>query len=212
MTARAWLGRTLGVALIASAIAGCMALPRSRMLFEEPRLDPKMTLPLRAALAPLRDARPPGEQAELTPTESSPEQVTFVLLTDLSEARVFSSISLASEGQQPDVLLRGEIRSLSWKPRHNPWPYVPALGFLAEIGVPVARVVASVDIALDVTNPRTDQVIGSYRGSGREQRNLTLATPWLRVSGNGAFRAAAEQLQDAMLADRDRLLAAAPPK
>jgi hypothetical protein len=169
----------------------------------------KGTVPLRAALATLRDARSPAERAELVAIENLPEQITSVLLTDFSDARIFASIGLATEPRDVDVLLRGEIRSLSWKPRHNPWPYVPGLGFLAAIGVPVARSVASVDIALEVANARTDQVIGAYSGSGREQRAYTLQTPYFRATGNGPFRRAAEELQEAILQDRDRLVAAA---
>ena len=207
MTAWGTWRRVIAVAIVAAVGAGCMVLPKPGTLFEDPPLAVKGTVPLRAALLTLSDVRPAAERRTIRNIDSLPEHVTSILLTDFSEARLFSVIGL--DPRDADVLLRGELRSLSWRARHKPLPYIPAVGgTLAELGLPVASSMGDVEIALDVVNVKTDQVIGSYAGSGRESRTYTVFTPWYRNEGDGAFRAAAGALQQAILNDRDRLTAA----
>jgi hypothetical protein len=209
MTTGALARVVLGLSIAGAAVAGCMALPKASAMLEDPPLDVRGTLPLRAALLPLRDARAPGEGATRSP--GSAEEITSVLLTDLSEARVFSSVAFATEPPNADVLLRGEIRSLSWRASQRPL-FIPGFGVLAALGVPVATSAADVGLALDVLSARTGEVLGSYAGSGAERRRYTIYTPAARLSGtDGPFRHAVEEIQQAMLADQARLVAAAKP-
>ncbi len=131
------LTRILGASLLGVLLAGCLALPKSdRTMFQEPLLASKGTLPLKAGLMTLTDARPAGERGSFRDIEDFPDRITLELLMDLSEAQLFSSIGHDSRGA--DVILRGEIRSFEWKARYDWAPYVPGLGFLAAIGIPVA--------------------------------------------------------------------------
>ena len=53
------LTRILGASLVGVLLAGCLALPKSdRTMFQEPLLASKGTLPLKAGLMTLTDARP----------------------------------------------------------------------------------------------------------------------------------------------------------
>ncbi len=112
------LTRILGVSMVGVLLAGCLALPKSdRTMFQEPLLASKGTLPLKAGLMTLTDARPAGERRSFPDIEDFPDRITLELLMDLSEAQLFSSIGHDSRGA--DVILRGEIRSFEWKARYD---------------------------------------------------------------------------------------------
>jgi hypothetical protein len=206
------LTRILGVSMVGALLAGCLALPQSdRTMFQEPLLASKGTLPLKAGLMTLTDARPAGERRSFPDIEDFPERITLELLMDLSEAQLFSTIGHDSRGA--DVILRGEIRSFEWKPRYNWVPYVPGLGFLAAIGIPVAYSTGQVELAIDVVDAKTDQRIASYTRAATDKhpywvyryQDFTAGSDLDTVS---AFRRVVEELQAAILADGDRIVAA----
>ena len=64
------LTRVLSLAVIGSLMAGCMALPQSdRTMFQEPPLANRGTLPLKAGLMTLVDARPADGRQSLREIE-----------------------------------------------------------------------------------------------------------------------------------------------
>lgn len=206
------LTRILGVSMAGALLAGCLALPQSdRTMFQEPPLANKGTLPLKAGLMTLTDARPAGERQSFRDIEDFPDRITLELLMDLSEAQLFSLIGHDSRGA--DVILRGEIRSFQWKARYNWVPYVPGLAFLAAIGVPVAYSTGQVELAIDVVDAKTDQRIASYAKAASDRhpywvyryQDFTAGSDLDTVS---AFRRVVDELQAAILADGDRIVAA----
>ena len=206
------LTRVLGASLVGVLLAGCLALPQSdRTMFQEPLLASKGTLPLKAGLMTLTDARPAGERRSFPDIEDFPERITLELLMDLSEAQLFSTIGHDSRGA--DVILRGEIRSFQWRARYNWVPYVPGLAFLAVIGIPVAYSTGQVELAIDVVDAKTDQRIASYARAATDKhpywvyryQDFTAGSDLDTVS---AFRRVVEELQAAILADGDRIVAA----
>src|SRR5262245_16854467 len=184
----------LGCLVAAALVAGCMALPkRETSVFDDPLLEQRGTLPLKAGLMTLADARPAEQRAGFGDIENFPERVTLVMLMDFSEARLFAVLNHVKSPQEAQVLLRGEIRSFEWKPRHNWVPYVPALGFLAGLGVPIAYSTMEVEIALDVVNPKQDQPIVSYtRAATSKQKYIVYRFQDSRAGDtretNSAFR------------------------
>ena len=206
------LTRILGVSMVGALLAGCLALPQSdRTMFQEPLLASKGTLPLKAGLMTLTDARPAGERRSFPDIEDFPERITLELLMDLSEAQLFSTIGHDSRGA--DVILRGEIRSFDWKPRYNWVPYVPGLAFLAAIGVPVAYSTGQVELAIDVVDAKTDQRIASYTRAATDKHPYWVYRYQDFTAGSdrdtdSAFRRVVEELQAAILADGDRIVAA----
>jgi hypothetical protein len=209
--ARAAVG--LLVAIVALG-AGCMALPkRETAVFDDPLLEQKGTLPLRAGLMTLKDARPPEQREGFGDIEYFPERVTLVMLMDFSEARLFTSLNHVKVPQESEVLLRGEIRSFEWTPKHDWVPYLPALGILAAFGVPVAHSTMEVEIALDVVNPKKDEPIASYaKAATTKQSYFVYRFQDFRAGStrdkDSAFRQVAVQLQTAILDDRERIIAA----
>jgi len=209
------LTRILGVSMVGALIAGCLALPKSdRTMFQEPPLENKGTLPIKAGLMTLTDARPAGERQSFRDIEDFPDRITLELMMDLSEAQLFSSIGHDSRGA--DVILRGEIRSFQWKARYNWVPYVPGLGFLAAIGIPVAHSTGQVELAIDVVNAKTDQPIVSYTRAATDKhpywvyryQDFTAGSDLDTVS---AFRRVVDELQAAILVDGARIVAAVRP-
>lgn len=207
-----WSMRVLGAALSGALVAGCMALPKSdRTMFQEPPLVGKGMIPLKAGLLTLTDARPPAERRSLREIEDFPDRITLELLMDLSEAQLFTSIGHDTRGA--DVILRGEIRSFSWTPRYNPWPYVPAFGIIAAFGVPVARSSSQVELAIDVVNAKTDERIASYTKAASARRAYWVYRYQDFTAGSdrdtdSAFRQVVEELQADILKDRERIVAA----
>lgn len=206
------LTRILGVSMMGALLAGCLALPQSdRTMFQEPPLANKGTLPLKAGLMTLTDARPAGERQSFRDIEDFPDRITLELLMDLSEAQLFSSIGHDSRGA--DVILRGEIRSFQWRARYNWVPYVPGLAFLAAIGIPVAYSTGQVELAIDVVDAKTDQRIASYTRAATDKhpywvyryQDFTAGSDLDTVS---AFRRVVDELQAAILMDGDRIVAA----
>ena len=86
-------GRVVCLCAVVALGAGCTALPRlETAVFQDPLLEHKGTVPLKAAMMTLTDARPAEEREGRGAIEDFAERVTVVMLTDLSEARVFTSI------------------------------------------------------------------------------------------------------------------------
>ena len=159
----------------------------------------------------LTDARPAGERASFRDIEDFPDRITLELLMDLSEAQLFKSIGHDSRGA--DVILRGEIRSFQWKARYKWLPYIPGLGFLAAIGVPVASSAGQVTLAIDVVDARTNQPIASYAKAATDRHPYWVYRYQDFTAGSdrdtdSAFRRVVEELQAAILADGDRIVAA----
>lgn len=204
--------RLLGAALVGALAAGCMALPKSdRTMFQEPPLTAKGTIPLKAGLLTLTDVRPPEERQSLREIEDFPDRITLELLMDLSEAQLFQTIGHDTRGA--DVLLRGEIRSFTWKPRYNLLPYVPGFGIIADFGVPVARSSSTVELAIDVINAKTEERIASYTKAAKARRSYWVYRFQDFTAGSdrdtdSAFRQVVEELQNEILNDRERIVAA----
>jgi len=217
MTRTAILRRAACLAAIGAVVAGCMALPKpDTAVFQDAPLAIRGTLPLRAGLMTLRDARPAPQRRGLPDPADFSEQVTRVMLMDFSEAKLFAFLGRVREPREADVLLRGEIRSFRWKPRYDWYAYVPGLGILAAFGVPVATSTGEVEIALEVVDPKTDQPIASYTRAARgRQTYFVYRYQDFRAGGdrepNSAFRRVTDELQTAILADRERIVAAVKP-
>jgi hypothetical protein len=191
--------------------------PERVLLLGEPLLH-KGTVPVAAGMLTLRDARPAAQQAEPRHIESFADSVTYSILSDFSEARLFASLVHVRDPGEAPVVLRGEIRSFEWHARYSPWPYVPGLGGLAALGVPVATSTASLEVVLDVVDPRAAQPIGSYAGAARDTRRDVVYRYQEFRTGNeldrerDVVRRVADELQTAILTDRDRIVAAAQSK
>jgi hypothetical protein len=135
---------------------------------------------------------------------------------DWSNARLFNNLYRVKEPKGADIVIRGELRSFKWKPEYRWAPYVPALGFLAAIGVPVASSTGEVEIAVEIVDPRKAGTIASYTRAARR-----IKTYWVYryqeyragddLDPNSAFRQVADGLQSDILEDRERIIAAARP-
>ena len=199
-------------AVVAVLMAGCMALPNGdRTMFQEPPLPNRGTLPLKAGLMTLRDARPAEERGELPDIEDFPDRITLEVLMDLSEAGLFKSIGHDSRGV--DVILRGEIRSFQWKAHYKVVPYIPGLAFLSALGVPVAHSKGQVELAIDVLDAKTSQPIGSYSRAASDTHAYWVYRFQDFMAGSdrdtdSAFRRVVSDIQSAILADGDRIVAA----
>jgi hypothetical protein len=206
------LTRIWSVAVVGAFAAGCMALPNSdRTMFQEPPLPNRGTLPLKAGLMTLVDARPADGRQSLKEIEDFPDRITLEVLMDLSEAQLFRAIGHESAGV--DVILKGEIRSFSWTPRYNWVPYVPALGTLAAFGVPVAYSRATVELTLDIIDAKSNQPIVSYTKAATGKNSYWVYRYQDFTAGSdrdtdSAFRQVVGELQTAILADGDRIVAA----
>jgi hypothetical protein len=205
--------KAVGLVLIAAIMAGCMALPKAdRTMFQEPPLPDRGTLPLKAGMLTLVDARPPEDRQTLREIEDFPDRITLEVLMDLSEARLFRSIGHGSAGA--DVILRGQILQFAWKARHNPVPYIPAIGgTLAALGVPVAHSTGRVAIALEVLDARTNQPIAAYAKAAVDKHPYWVYRYQDLSAGSdrdtdSAFRRVVEELATAILVDADRIVAA----
>ena len=131
----------------------------------------------------------------------------------MSEARLFTSIQHAKSEGVADVVLRGEIRSFRWAPRHNLPPYIPGLGILAAFGVPVSVATMDVEISLELVDPKTTQTIASYTKAARQsQSHFVYRFQDFRAGSDresdSAFRRVAVDLQRAIFEDRERIVAA----
>jgi hypothetical protein len=214
MSRIAVLSKVVGLYAGCALAAGCMALPNlETAVFQDPLLTSRGMLPLKAAMMTLEDRRPAPEREGLGDIENFAERVTLVMLTDLSETRLFKTIEHARNLRDADVILRGEIRSFVWKPRHKLAPYIPGLGILAAFGVPVADSEMAVEIALEVVNPKTAQPIASYTRAARDtQAHFVYRFQDSRAGHdqepNSAFRRVALDLQTAILDDGQRIVAA----
>ena len=212
MSSSTLVTRIIGVSMAGALLAGCMALPKSdRAMFREPPLPNKGTLPLNAALMTLTDARPEQERGSFPDIENFPDRITLEVLMDLSEAGLFKSIGHDSRGV--DVILRGEIRSFQWTPRYNAVPYIPGLAFLTALGVPVARAKGQVELAIDVLDAKTAQPIGSYAKAATDTHAYWVyrfqdSTAGSDRDTDSAFRRVVSDIQSAILADSDRIVAA----
>jgi len=209
--------RVLCLCVIGVATAACMALPgRQVAVFQEPPLPMKGTIPLIAGLMTLEDARPVDERRAMRDIEKLPERVTLQILIDWKDANLFRQLNHVSEPQGADVILKGELRSFRWKPSYAWLPYIPALGTLAAFGVPVAYSDDAVEIALDVIDPKSGQAIASYTKMAQSHHSYWVYRYQDFTAGddrqtNSAFRQVADQLQTAMLGDRERMVAAVKP-
>lgn len=208
------LARVMCLCAAVSLLAGCMALPRlETAVFQDPLLENKGTLPLKAGMMTLADARPAEELKGRSSIEDFAERVTLVMLTDLSEARVFTSIQHAKPEWPADVILRGEIRSFRWTPRYTVPPFIPGFGILAAFGVPVSTATMDVEIAIELVDPKKARTIASYTKAARDsQSHFLYRYQDFRAGGdheaNSALRRVAVDLQTAILADRDRIVEA----
>jgi hypothetical protein len=212
MSRRSMSVKTVGLVLIGVLMAGCMALPKAdRTMFQEPPLPSRGTLPLKAGMMTLVDARPPEDRQTLREIEDFPDRITLEMQMDLSEARLFRSIGHGLAGA--DVILRGQILQFSWKPRYNWVPFVPALGTLAAIGVPVSYSSGRVAIALEVLDARTNQPIASYVKAAVDEHPYWVYRYQDFTAGSdrdtdSAFRRVVEELATSILVDADRIVAA----
>ena len=212
MSRRAMSVKTVGLVLVGVLMAGCMALPKAdRTMFQEPPLPNRGTLPLKAGVITLVDARPPEDRQTLRDIEDFPARITLEMQMDLSEARLFRSIGHDSVGA--DVLLRGQILQFAWKPRYNPVPFVPGLGTLAAFGVPYAYSAGRVAIALEVLDARTNQPIASYVKAAVDKHPYWVYRYQDFEAGSdrdtdSAFRRVVEELASSILADGERIVAA----
>ena len=216
--ARSLILRTaLATGAIAALVAGCMALPKEHeAAFAVPPLDSRGTVPVRAGILTLVDARPANERQTLTEWSDVAERATLQMLMDFSDARLFTTLNHVNEPKGPDIVLRGELRAFQWAPKYRWAPYIPGLAFLAALGVPVAESSGHVEIALEVVDPIKAETIASYDKSARATQ-----TYWVyryqdgragsEIVANGAFRQVADQLQAAILDDRERIVAAVKP-
>jgi len=182
-----------------------------RTMFQEPPLPNRGTLPLKAGLMTLRDARPAEERAELPDIEDFSNRITLEVLMDLSEARLFTSIGHDLQGAE--VILSGEVRSFRWKPKYYWPPYVPGLGILAAFGVPVAHSTSQVELAIDLVNPKSQQPIASYSKAAQDRHAYWVYRFQDYTAGSdrdtdSAFRRVVEDIQASILSDRDRIIAA----
>jgi hypothetical protein len=208
--------RLTSVCAVAALVAGCLAKPTPErvLLLGEPLMH-KGTVPVAAGMLTLRDARPADHQIESRGIESFADAVTYSILSDFSEARLFSSLVHVRDPGEAPVVLRGEIRSFEWRARYSPWPYIPGLGGLAALGVPVATSTAALEVVLDVVDPRPPQPIGSYTGGARDTRRDVVYRYQEFRTGNeldrerDVVRRVADELQTAILADRDKIVTAA---
>ncbi len=214
MARRAIVRTVLCLCAAGALVAGCMALPkRHAALFQEPALVNRGTVPLNAGMLTLRDARPEQERQARPLIEDLAERATLQMLMDFSDAKLFALLNHVNEPKGADVILRGEIRSFQWTPRYRWLPYVPGLGFLAALGVPVATSTAEVEIALDVVDPRKGETIASYAKSARSSQDYWVyrmqdSTAGTDLETDSAFRQVADGLQTAILDDRERIVAA----
>jgi hypothetical protein len=194
-----------------------MALPQPHAtLFQDPPLADRGTVPLTVGVMTLTDARPANARQEFPEFAPISEQVTLNMLMDWSDSRLFGQIYRVTEPKGADVIVRGEIRAFQWHAEHRWVPYVPALAFLATLGVPVASSSSEVEIALEIFNPRKVGTIAAYTKAARRMR-----TYWVYryqdgragedLDANSALRQVSEALQTAILQDRDRIVAAARP-
>ena len=206
------LTRILGASMVGVLLAGCLALPQSdRTMFQEPLLASKGTLPLKAGLMTLTDARPAEERGSFPDIEDFPDRITLELLMDLSEAQLFSSIGHDSRGA--DVILgersgRSSGRRATTGRRTSP---VSGSSPPSVFPSPIRRVGSS--------SPSTSLTRRPISGSPRTRRPRPTATRTgstdIRTSPRAATgiptaRSAAvvEELQAAILADGDRIVAA----
>ena len=208
------LGRVVWRCVVVALVAGCTALPRlETAVFQDPLLEHKGTVPLKAGMMTLKDARPAEEREGRGAIEDFAERVTVVMLTDLSEARVFTSIEHAKTERPADVVLRGEIRSFRWTPRYKFLPFIPGLGILAAFGVPVSVATMDVEITLELVDPKKAQTVASYTKAARESQSHFVYRFQDFQAGsdresNSAFRRVAVDLQTAILEDRERIVEA----
>src|SRR5262245_18767711 len=218
------MGRTsivraaLCLCAVGALVAGCMALPkRHAAVFQEPPLTSRGTVPLRAGLMTLVDARPATERQELTDWGDVAERATLQMFMDFSDARLFTTLTHVNEPQGADIVLRGEIRAFQWAPKYRWVPYVPGLAFLAALGVPVASSTGHVQIALEVVDPAKAVTIASYDKAARSSQTYWVyryqdSRAGSDLESNSAFRQVADELQTAILDDRERIVAAVKPR
>jgi len=204
------------VVVTACLLAGCAALPKSTVMFQHTPLLSKGTIPLKAGIMTLTDDRPKDEQKALRNVSAVSDQVTAVLLKDFKDANLFQQLQLVSDSKDVDVLLRGSVRSFYWRSSWNFILFVPYVSLVTLFGVPVGKNVGRVAVALDVVDPKTNQVIATYvKASGDERDYSIYQAQEYRAAGGeetgNAFRTVADQLQAAILADRDRITQAALP-
>ena len=216
--ARSLILRTaLGTCAIAALVAGCLALPKEHeVVFAVPPLDSRGTVPVRAGILTLTDARPANDRQSLTEWSDVAERATLQVLMDFSDARLFTTINHLSEPKGTDIVLRGELRAFHWTPKYRWAPFIPGLAFLATLGVPVASSDGHVEIALEIMDPVKAETIASYDKAARATQ-----TYWVyryqdgragsEIVVNGAFRQVTDQLQTAILDDRERIVAAVKP-
>src|SRR5262245_52307744 len=169
---RRLIRRVLCLGAIGALAAACMALPaRHAAIFQEPPLADRGTIPVKAGLMTLLDARPPAERKALPEIENLSERATLQILMDWSDAKLFAQLNHVNAPEGADVILKGEIRSFQWNPHYDWAPYIPAFGFLAAFGVPVAHSNDECEIALQLFAPKSDQPIASYTKLARSRQS-----------------------------------------
>lgn len=209
--------RLAGTVALAFAVAGCAALPKSGVLFQHTVLLPKGTIPLRAGLTILIDGRPEKERKSLRNISGVTDQVTAVLLKDFHDAEVFNSIEMTDNPSRVDVILKGEIRSFTWRSSWNIIIFLPYVSLVSLFGVPVGKNTGNVGIVLDVVDAKSGRIISSYaKASGDERHYSIYQAADYRVGGgeetSNSFRNVVGELQVAILQDRDRILQGVTPK
>ena len=190
-------------------LAGCAAMPRGSVIFTHTPLLPAGTIHASAALEVLRDVRPDEEQRALKTIPHIDEQVTALLLQDLTHVNLFDSVVLANEGVRPDILLRGEIRSLTWDSKWNPITFVPYLNIITLLGFPAGRNQGSVKLYVEAVDAKSGEVLARHEKSSGSSRTFSIYQTECRTAGGEetreALRIVFDELKQALWADRERL-------
>ena len=212
-------GRVKGLlagGLLVLLVSGCAALPKGSVMFTHTPLLPVGTIDVKAGLQILQDERPQKEKRALKTISSIDEQATSLLLQDFQQAKLFESLELTSDSEQVDILLRGEIRSLTWRSRWYPVTFIPYVNLVTFLGFPAGINEGGARIYLEVVNARTGAVIERYERSSGSSRTYSIfqATDH-RTSGGEetreALRTISDELKRALWNDRAKLTAASSP-
>ncbi len=207
-----WLMR---LSLAGMLVSGCAALPRGSVIFSHTPLLPTGTISATAVLRNLEDKRPPQEHRALKNIEHMDEQVTSLLLEDFQHVKLFNALELTSDASHADLLLRGEIRSLTWSSRWYPITFIPYVNLVTLLGFPAGINTGSVRIYLEVVNTHSGKVLTQYEKSSGASRTYSIyQANEYRVAGGEetreALRTVFDELKKSIWDDRTLLSTARP--
>ena len=142
------LTRVLGASMVGVLLAGCLALPQSdRTMFQEPLLVSKGTLPLKAGLMTLTDARPAGERGSFRDIEDFPDRITLELLME----RIPNTLLLSGVALILAVLLAVPLGTISAVYRYSYLDYAATVTAFAGVSIPVFWLAILLIILFSVT-------------------------------------------------------------